>query len=141
MAREFRCAVCGGLVKHADKAIPRVGRIVTLIYPHACSDEIDMDLTISPIQSEIDHVIEQERLLRARAEKDEKSGFPYLEKLNKITSEVEASDPFQLKAKKRKQDKDISSTAPFGLREMALGQSTDYGPTDKEFDEDSEMEG
>jgi hypothetical protein len=73
------------------------------------------------------------------------SGFPFMQHLKESTSKVEL--PTGPTDRRKPTREEISSTAPQGLREMAMGRSTDISqPTELELKDDlnlsdNEMEG
>lgn len=142
MSREFRCAACGLLLTSKLKAIRHLGKVVTVIEPHECGEMVE-DLLKG---AETGKIVSNKSNIQ-EVEKDLNS-FPFLQKLDKVTSEVEIPH-FADKRDKKHLREEMESTAPPGLREMALGRTP--GPAEnldnmiesenkREF-EDSEMGG
>lgn len=136
--KEFYCAKCGAKLQSVMKAVPQTGKVITAIEPHICGEVQEFVL---PTQKEIKRPAAAERLKH----------FPFLEKLQKATSEVEKPH-FEDARSAEHRRQEIDSSAPPSVLEFAR-KGPDYKPSqdprerpldfslEDEPGDDSEMDG
>jgi hypothetical protein len=137
MTKSVSCAGCGKELRLILKAIPSEGRVINLVEPHTCDEEV-------PIKA--DPVPENDPVKKAVKEVQEKKAvdelfdsFPFVQKLNK--DEEEAGTVFDGPKDRRSEDhvrkELVTSTAPVGVlnRLHSLTGLRKPEQTSKEFDE------
>lgn len=102
MAKEIYCAICGVRVEVKLKALPKLGRVVGIVVPHVCSDDVTTD--------DLERLIAETKG-QPIVEKD--ANFPFIDKLNREMGKLE-----QPTFKDRREERDVSSTAPGGLSSL-----------------------
>ena len=106
MAKEFYCATCGVLVETKMKALPKVGKVINVIYPHTCRDDV---------VGELDELIANNQ--PKPTPEPAGANFPFIERLNREMGKLETPT-----FKSAREERDVSSTAPGGLSNLLLSK-------------------
>jgi hypothetical protein len=101
--KQIHCARCGKELSHRNKGIPSLGKVITVVEPHKCSEEMEKSF-LEAITAGIGSVVGQQL-----------ENEPFVQKINEATQRTKLSTPIE---DQRKGRDEVSSTAPQSLRGM-----------------------